>query len=161
MFACVVSLFWNVIVIVVLLFMPTPETFAFVAFTAVSFQLFSEHFCKRLSRFWCVVLLIVAWYDCGRVGISKIFIELFRDYLLIHLPCEVSNNLCQSQHLMLHGIIFYPQLIFLEAPEFGFCIIHQNDWIRYVSLLPTFLVANDKMPEFRHWNCKVSPEHHN
>ena len=87
MFACVVSLLWNVIVIVVLLFVPTAETFAFVAFTTVSFQLLSKKKCKRFSRFWRVVLLIVAWCDCGRVGISKRFIEFFRGSFWIHLLC--------------------------------------------------------------------------
>ena len=55
--------------------MPTLETFYSVAFTAVSSQLFSDHFCPRFSRFWRIPCL--AWCNYRRGGIFKIFIGLF------------------------------------------------------------------------------------
>ena len=62
MFACVVSLFLNVIVVVVLLFMPTLETFAFVAFTAVIF-------------FYCFLNIIVNGY----LGFGASYFSLLSD----------------------------------------------------------------------------------
>ena len=148
MFACVVSLFWNAIVIVVLLFMPTPETFSFVAFTAVSFQLFPNIFVNDspgfvelklqssavfmlacvVSLFWNVIFIVVLLFmktpeTFSFVTFTPVSFQLFPNIFVNDSPGFGASYFSLLPNASVEGLEFPKDLLnFFVVPFESFCL---------------------------------------